>query len=98
MEPGEPVVIPNTPHYNALLWDVKHLIHLKPIKFVNGFPTEKDIGATRLCPHTGIFEINEALRVSPDRLYGDEVSEFHQKHYLRNYLRKLSGIFPHCYA
>ncbi|XP_074605607.1 mitochondrial ribosomal protein L30 [Brevipalpus obovatus] len=96
--PGVPVVLPNTPHFNALLWDVKHLIALKPIKFVNGFPSEADIGATRLCPFTGKFEINEAYRVDDGRVWADVPSDFYKGDYLRNYLRKLSGIFACSYS
>ena len=86
-------MLPNTPHFNKLLWEVKHLIKLKPVIFTNGIPTEKDIGATRLCPYTGRFEINEAFRVNSHRLNTDQKSIFYQGNYLRNYLRKLCGIF-----
>lgn len=91
--PGEPVVLPNTPHFNKLLLEIKHLIRVKPVIFTNGIPTEKDIGATRLCPFTGRFEINEAFRVDDRRLNGDKKSLFYQGNYLRDYLRKLSGLF-----
>ncbi|XP_015790472.1 uncharacterized protein LOC107367292 [Tetranychus urticae] len=95
---GYPVLVPNTPHFNALLWDVKHLIRLKPVIFTNGIPTEKDIGATKLCMFTGKFEINEAFRVNDEKVWGEQTSGFYQGNYLRDYLRKLSGITHISYA
>ena len=80
------------------MFQVKHLLHIKPIIFVDGFPTEKDIGATRLDPYTGIFRINEKFRVSEERLGGDHLHFFYKNNYLRNYLRKESGLFRMCYA
>ncbi|XP_053202120.1 39S ribosomal protein L30, mitochondrial-like [Panonychus citri] len=77
-EIGYPVLIPNTPHFNALLWDVKHLIKLAPVTFPDGLPTEKDIGATRLCPFTGKFEINDKFRVDPSRVWADVPSDFYK--------------------
>ncbi|RWS15150.1 39S ribosomal protein L30: mitochondrial-like protein [Dinothrombium tinctorium] len=89
----DPVVVPNTPHFNKLLWQVKHLIRLKPITFPNGIPTEKDIGATKLCQYTGVLQVNEALRVDDKRLYGDKLPALYEGKYLVDYLRKLSGLF-----
>ncbi|RWS27940.1 39S ribosomal protein L30-like protein [Leptotrombidium deliense] len=90
---GDCAVLPNTPHYNRLLWEIKHLIRLKPVKFPDGIPTEKDVGATKFDPHSGVMRINEAFRVSNERLFGDQKSGLYEGKYLSDYLKKLSGLF-----
>lgn len=90
----ERVLIPNTPHYNRLLWEVKHLIKIKPLTFPDGVPTEKDIGATRVCTHFGTVRIGDQYRVSDDRLNGETKPVVYQGVYLRDYLKRLIGIFP----
>lgn len=48
---------PNTTEVNKLLWYCKHVVKVIPIKFKNGYPSENDMGNTRLNLETGEFEI-----------------------------------------
>ena len=48
---------PNTSQVNNQIWLCKHLVKLLPVTFKNGFPTEADLGNTRLNLETGEFEI-----------------------------------------
>jgi len=47
---NEMKVFKNTPYWNRLLWNVKHLIEIYPITFPNGEPTAADVGNVRLLP------------------------------------------------
>ncbi|KAI1286782.1 39S ribosomal protein L30, mitochondrial [Halotydeus destructor] len=90
----ERILIPNTPHYNRLLWEVKHLIRVKPITFPDGVPTEADIGRTKICTFTGTVRIGDQYKVSDERLHGDKKPFIYEGEYLMKYLRRLIGIFP----
>uniref|UniRef100_A0A7E4US65 39S ribosomal protein L30, mitochondrial n=1 Tax=Panagrellus redivivus TaxID=6233 RepID=A0A7E4US65_PANRE len=48
--PGRLHIFKNTSGYNNELWQVKHLIELKPVSFPNGEPTENDIGHMEVLP------------------------------------------------
>ena len=87
------VLIPNTPHYNRLLYQIKHLITMKPLTFPDGVPTEKDIGAVRVEDHSGVVRINEQFRPTDSRLYGDKKPLVFEGPAMRNYLRRALGIF-----
>ena len=87
-----PAVIPNTPHYNALLWEVKHLIRLKPIKFPNGLPTEKDIGFIKVDMHTGEMSISSAYKIPSEDLEKADTPGIFSGKYLREYLKWASGM------
>lgn len=52
---------PNTTEINNLLHLVKHIVKIMPVKFKNGYPTENDIGNTRINLETGEFEIIKSL-------------------------------------
>lgn len=93
---GERVVIPNTPAHNRLLWQIKHAIRLKPVKFPDGMPTEADIGRTKVCVHSGKFEINDKFKVPEHRFQNIERQPIYHGRYLRDYLHNLSGIFAGC--
>lgn len=88
---GDVVVVPNTPQYNEMINKVKHMIVLKPAIFANGrVPTEDDIGALRVCPSTGVVEVDEKLRMRAERLSLERPLMF-QGNFLRNKLAKLYG-------
>lgn len=87
------LLFPNTPHFNRLLYQVKHLITMKPLTFPDGIPTEKDIGAIRVEDHSGVVRINEQFRVPDHRLYGDKKPEVFEGKSMRNYMRRTIGIF-----
>jgi large subunit ribosomal protein L30 len=89
----ERVLIPNTPHYNRLLYAVKHMITMRPITFPDGVPTEKDVGAVRLEEHTGALRIDEKFRVPHHRVYGDKMPDVFSGKQMRSYLRRTIGIF-----
>jgi hypothetical protein len=56
-------ILPNTKEINDLLWMCKHLVRIVPVKFKNGYPSEQDLGNTRLNLVTGEFEIVKPLEV-----------------------------------
>lgn len=85
-------VIPNTPQYNQLLWIVKHLIKIRPLKFPNGIPTEADIGNIKIDAETGEMLINTAFKVSDERLEKADTSPMFKGKYLREYLKWASGL------
>ena len=86
------VIVPNTPHYNNLLWEIKHLIRLKPVVFPDGIPEEKDVGATRIDLGNGKMNISEAFRISDQRLEAAELPKIFSGNYLREYLKHHSFI------
>lgn len=89
---GDCVVVPNTPQYNALIAKVKHLIQLKPAKFVDGrIPNEEDIGAVKVCPFTGNVQIDEKLRLQSGRLNLEPPLLF-RGNLLRNKIGRSYGI------
>ncbi|KAG8238718.1 hypothetical protein J437_LFUL015276 [Ladona fulva] len=61
------VILKNIPENNARLWKVKHLVRITPIKFPNGMPEEKDIGATFL-KENGELIVSKRLNIDPERL------------------------------
>ncbi|KAK2579581.1 hypothetical protein KPH14_010876 [Odynerus spinipes] len=44
----EPVIVKNTPEICALLWKVKHLVKITPIKLPDPLPNLEDLGASYL--------------------------------------------------
>ncbi|UXI19450.1 RER1-like protein [Sarcoptes scabiei] len=87
-----PVVIPNTPHYNQMLWEIKHLIRLKPLKFPDGIPTEEDIGNVKIDLNTGELRINPANRIPQESLMQSAIPPIFSGKYLREYLKWSSGL------
>lgn len=86
------MVIPNTPHYNALLWEVKHLIRLKPLKFPNGIPSEDSIGSIKVDTYTGEMMINSSFKMPIENLEKADPTPFYTGKYLREYLKWSSGL------
>ena len=86
------MIIPNTPHYNKMLLEVKHLIRLKPLKFPDGFPTEKDIGSVKVDLSRGEMRINSAYKVSQESLDKSDSPPIFTGKYLREYLKWSSGL------
>lgn len=88
---GDVVIVPNTPQFNALINKIKHLIVLKPALFANGqVPKEDDIGALKVCPWTGVVEIDEKLRLRNKRLDLEKPLMF-QGNFLRAKLGRMYG-------
>ena len=87
-----PTVIPNTPHYNQMLWEVKHLIRLKPLKFPNGIPTEEDIGKIQLDTYTGEMKIDARYQIDQEQLDKSKSDDIFTGKYLREYLKWSSGV------
>lgn len=88
----ERVLLPNTPHYNQLLYQIKHLVNIKALTFPDGIPTEADIGAVKFCPHTGTVRKGDQYRLPPQRLEA-EIPDILEPHNMRSYLRNLIGLF-----
>nr|CAG4641253.1 EOG090X0EYV [Eulimnadia texana] len=40
--------VPNTPHTNAMLWKVKHLVRITPVTFPQGLPRDGDVRGARI--------------------------------------------------
>lgn len=87
------VLIPNTPHYNRLLFQVKHMIAMKPLSFPDGLPTEKDIGRVRIEDHSGVVRISDQYKVPEHRLMGDKKPTIFEFKPLSNYFRRTIDIF-----
>ncbi len=87
------VVLPNTPHFNQLLWEIKHLIRLKPVSFPNGIPTDEDIGSVKVDTFNGVMNVNRSFRVSNERLEKAKNPDIYYGRYLREYLKWSSGMF-----
>lgn len=87
-----PVIIPNTPHYNSMLWEIKHLIRLKPLKFPDGLPTEDDLGSIKVDLETGEMRINRAFRIPKESLDKSDPPPLFRGKYLREYLKWSSGL------
>lgn len=86
------MVVPNTPHYNKMLWDVKHLIRLKPLQFPDGLPTEEDIGNIKIDVDRGQMRINAAFKIPQESLDKADTSPMFTGRYLREYLKWSSGL------
>lgn len=65
---GDCVIVPNTPQFNDMLRQVKHLITLRPATFEGRIPTKEDIGAIKVCPQTGVIKIDEKVRMLESRV------------------------------
>jgi hypothetical protein len=91
LEGLDPVVIPNTPHFNRLLWEIKHLVNLRPISFPDGIPTESDIGRAHLNHFTGEMRLSDSYKPSEFRLNAGSKNAVYEGNYLREYLKKLIG-------
>ena len=83
--------MPNTPHFNILLWEIKGSILLRPVNFVNKVPTEEDLGACKVNHWTGEFKVDPIYRVKNERL-DYKPSQVYHSVYLRHYLKKLVGV------
>lgn len=90
---NEIVLVPNTPHWNRLLFHVKHLITIVPMKFPDGIPEESDIGRTKIDTFSGELRIGDQYKVLHHRVHGDQRPRILETRQMRNYLRKLIGIF-----
>lgn len=89
----ERVLVPNTPHYNRLLWEVKHLLRMKPLSFPDGLPTEEDIGRTKLCMYTGVVRIGDQYKVPESRIYEPAKPVIYETKYQHGFFRHLMGLF-----
>lgn len=89
----ERVLVPNTPHYNRLLWEVKHLIRMKPLTFPDGLPTEADIGRTKLCMYTGVVRIGDQYKVHENRVHEPKKPIVYDTRYQHTFFRSLIGLF-----
>nr|CAB3260296.1 uncharacterized protein LOC100175065 [Phallusia mammillata] len=56
----------NFPKVNEILWTVKHLITIKPVRFPQGLPTKEDIGYTQL-HNDGRFVIYKRIEPQPTK-------------------------------
>lgn len=73
-EEGAISIVKNTPNVNKILWEIKHLISVKPITFPNGPPKEGDYSGTYL-KRNGELLVSEKLKVDPQKLLLDPGQE-----------------------
>ena len=50
-------IVPNTKEINDILWLCKHMVKVTPVKFKNGYPSDKDAGNIRIDLEKGELEI-----------------------------------------
>lgn len=60
-------IVKNTPQVNALLWKIKHLIKITPIKFVNGLPEDGNLTGCWL-KKNGEFMVSQKLKIEEERI------------------------------
>lgn len=75
LQKGAIAVVKNIPENNARLQKIKHLIHITPITFPHGEPTEEDLNYTFL-KENGECVVKKKIQVSQERL---EATEKHEK-------------------
>lgn len=90
-------IVKNIPETNAMLWKVKHLVNIVPIKFPFGEPSPNDVNYTFLkengdCVVTKEIKVDESrLRATqefeqrPDRLDGETLRKDSRLKYLNNW-------------
>jgi hypothetical protein len=64
---------PNTLEVNQTIMLCKHMVKVLPVVFLNGYPSEKDIGNTQINLETGEFEIIKSLQV---KTYNDNLKYY----------------------
>lgn len=60
-------IVKNIPETNAMLWKVKHLVNIVPIRFPFGEPSENDINYTFL-KENGECMVTKEIKVEDERL------------------------------
>ena len=89
----ERVLIPNTPHWNRLLFHVKHLVRIVPMTFPDGIPSQEDIGRTKFNIFSGECRIGDQFKQPVSKVEGDKKPQILETRQMRNYLRHMIGIF-----
>ncbi|XP_012266544.1 39S ribosomal protein L30, mitochondrial [Athalia rosae] len=64
-------IVKNTPEMNSMLWEVKHLIKVTPIKCPNGLPKDGDLNGTYL-HENGTFMVTHKVAIDPSRIEATE--------------------------
>ena len=64
---------PNTIEVNKKIMLCKHMVKVLPVTFINGFPSEKDIGNTQINLETGELKIIKSLEV---QTYNDNIKYY----------------------
>lgn len=67
-------VVKNIPETNAMLWKVKHLVNIVPIRFPFGEPTGNDVNHTFL-KESGECLVTKEIKVDESRLEASEQFE-----------------------
>lgn len=81
-----PVILKNTPDVCGLLWKVKHLVKITPIKLPDKMPTTDDLNATYL-HENGTFSV--IPKVDPARVEATEKYANNPKKMTREYLKEV---------
>lgn len=69
-------ILKNIPETNAMLWKVKHLVHIVPIRFPFGEPNATDVAYTHL-KESGECVVTKAIAIDERRL--EAAVEFGQR-------------------
>lgn len=64
---GEIVILKNIPEINSLLYKIKHLIKITPIRTPNGIPDKDELDSGYL-KENGEFVVTQRLKPNPERL------------------------------
>lgn len=82
---GDVAIVKNTPEMCALLWKVKHLVKISPLKLPDKLPTEDDLNGTYLHENGTLYvipkvnpvrcEATEQFVNNPKRLNRDVIKE-----------------------
>ncbi|CAH1400901.1 unnamed protein product [Nezara viridula] len=64
---GEIAIVKNIPEICSMLYKIKHIIKVTPIRTPNGLPESDDLGAGYLKPN-GEFIVSKRLNPDPERL------------------------------
>ncbi|GIY83742.1 hypothetical protein CEXT_153941 [Caerostris extrusa] len=92
-------IVMNTASNNKFLWNIKHLIRIKPITFPNGFPTEEDAYGTFL-KQNGELVVSSHLKVDPKELEKDpeiEKKKLDPRHIREDLRVKWNQSYPKMY-
>ena len=55
------MIVKNVPSVNKHLYVCKHMVQIKPLRFIDGVPSLNDIGSTKLYPHNGRLTIGKHI-------------------------------------
>lgn len=96
-QPGKMAIFKNTADVNEKLWEVKHMIELRPMTFPNGEPREEDVPFLEVRPDGSVVIDREAVANPLDVHLTDPKKQFTPGQ-LGNFYKKrdtgLKDVYP----